>query len=327
LQSTTANANANSNIWKAKLRCLLTGLQAKTNCYWHSQFAKAPDENVLEQLKNAGNPWSTQNARERELYHRQSKVICGSLFTFGFYFLAVLVLRIPGTIEDSDGQQIEVRSKHVAHALLLNPQVQKLQPAKAACKMTWQWTLAQRIFGNSNQDETTFKLGIFAWLHSKQQSSSNRGAFLLFAYSSSKLKNKLIMRSCHWRQLQPHWKEENGGGKVGEKRHWDTVRDLENSCWAFLRALSIYIYVCTLYLTRLQVHDHVHLHLLSFFSFSLQLQPTPLALKFNCIFFNNSSTKWKFMQTLADKNGIPKPFPFAPQKGKGGMRLRMARGI
>jgi len=326
LQSTTANANANSNIWKAKLRCLLTGLQAKTNCYWHSQFAKAPDENVLEQLKNAGNPWSTQNARERELYHRQSKVICGSLFTFGFYFLAVLVLRIPGTIEDSDGQQIEVRSKHVAHALLLNPQVQKLQPAKAACKMTWQWTLAQRIFGNSNQDETTFKLGIFAWLHSKQQSSSNRGAFLLFAYSSSKLKNKLIMRSCHWRQLQPHWKEENGGGKVGEKRHWDTVRDLENSCWAFLRALYIYI----------------SMHFISdsspspwprpstspfFFSFSLQLQPTPLALKFNCIFFNNSSTKWKFMQTLADKNGIPKPFPFAPQKGKGGMRLRMARGI
>lgn len=52
----------------------------------------------------------------------QSKVICGSLFTFGFYFLAVHSDSDGGsdsysiTIEATDGQQIEARPQHVEAA-------------------------------------------------------------------------------------------------------------------------------------------------------------------------------------------------------------------
>lgn len=314
---------------RAELRCLLTAdcwLQAKTNCYWHSPFAKAPDKRpaAIEKHQDIGESW---NSVREATARRHSKVICGSLFTFGFYFLVVPGW-CPGRARSKTVMDSRLKSGRDTLPFCRNIKPVLFQKLHAKWPDNEPLLLSQlhRGFRDSNQEDeaATFKLGNFAWLHSKQQ-SSNRGAFLLFAYSFSKLKNKLIMRSCHWRQLQPHQKENSGGKSV----HWDTVRDLENSCWAFFLSRSIYlniytdihtyIYVHSIFDSsfdspiRLGVHDHVHLDLLPLFFFFALLLPTPLVLKFNCIFFNNSSTKWKFMQTLADKNGIPKP-SVPPQK-------------
>lgn len=318
---------ANANIWERNCDvCWLQTADYKPKLIvTDTRRLPKRQTNVLQQLKNtriSGSP----------------EILCGKqpladtvkLFAVHYSLLDFISLRglVPGRARSKTVMDSRLKSGRdtLPFCRTIKPVLFQKLHAKWPDNEPLLLSQLHRGFRDSNQeDETaTFKLGNFAWLHSKQQ-SSNRGAFLLFAYSSSKLKNKLIMRSCHWRQLQPHQKENSGGKSV----HWDTVRDLENSCWAFFLSRSIYlniytdihtyIYVHSIFDSsfdspiRLGVHDHVHLDLLPLFFFFALLLPTPLVLKFNCIFFNNSSTKWKFMQTLADKNGIPKP-SVPPQK-------------
>lgn len=241
---TTAKANA--NIWRSGpgLEGLLTGLQAKlivtdTRSGGSHCSVLHPSRSRQTSCSNwkTGATGTGAEAESGEESSRQSKVICGSLFTFGFYFLAVPVEARSKTVMDS-----RLKSKHVAPP--------PLNPSFAACKMTRQWSTEAHSDSDSDSNPGSAGKGNQSRRRLNWEiqlgciRSGVRGAFLLFAYSSSKLKNKLIMRSCHWRQLQPQ--KGRTGGEAGRwKNSTETLSGTwEKSCWVFCAlALNTYIYI------------------------------------------------------------------------------------